>query len=449
MVANRRVNLVRTRKAAGYTQEALADALHIDRSTVIRWEAGKYTPLPYLWPKLAKLLGVTRERLTELFTDEEVKSDDAAPATRHRHTVMDQASLLAEFSSWASDMNRRELLRLLGMASAEMTVPTILADLDSDDQDRVVRAVDTPSRVDELTIQRVESMLHTAMHQDDALGPHAVLDTVLAQRKLVQTLLVECPDGLRSRLLKLFSNMSRFAGWLSFDLADYATSSRYYEQARLAAHEAEDADLSMFVLCNMSHLATWQGRARVGIDHAIAAQNWANDTDDSLLRAYAADVAARAYAGAGNRRACLEALDTAQAGVANASPQSPATSFVYFYGSAQLAQTRSLCLLQLGNAAQAEQAARESLAQIEDSFVRNKAFSTIHLGNAHLAAGELEQAAEVVGDGAALASRNRSVRVIQTIAQTRAAMKPWQDTSAVRELDAKLVGYGLSPSSTT
>jgi DNA-binding XRE family transcriptional regulator len=452
MVAKRRADLARARKAAGYTQEALAEALYIDRSTVIRWEAGKYSPVPYLWPKLAKLLGVTRERLQELFTDEEVKPGNALAPVPTDHVpaaVTDSTRLLSDLTSWASDLNRRELLRLLGVASAEVTVPPLLAGLTSDDQDRVAHTMGAPSRVDELAIQHMESMLHAAMHQDDALGPHAVLDTVLAQRRLVQTLLVDCPSALRSRLLTLYSNMSRFAGWLSFDLADYDTSSRYYEAARLAAHEAEDTDLSVFVLCNMSHLATWQGRPRVGIDHAMAAQNWSNDTDDGLLRAYTADVAARAYAGMGNRRAAFEALETAQAGITDTSPQTPGTSLAYFYGPAQLAQTSSLCLLQLGDIAPAEQAARESLAQMGSSFVRNQAFSTIHLGNAYLAAGELEQAAAVVGDGAALAARNRSARVVQTIAQTRASMKQWENTPAVRELDAKLVSYGLLPSSTT
>ncbi len=451
MVAKRRQQLATARKAAGYTQEALAEALHVDRATVIRWEAGRHLPVPYLWPKLAKLLGVTRERLQELFANEEVKPRNAlapVPADRDRHALTDSARLLTDLSSWASDVKRREMLRLLGAASAEITVPPFLAGQNSDEQDRVAHAVGGPSRVDELTIQHVESVLHAAMHQDDVLGPHAALDTVLAQRNLVRTLVTECPSDLRRRLLTLYSNMSRFAGWLSFDLADYETSSRYYEEARLAAHEAEDTDLSVFVLCNMSHLATWQGRARVGVDHAMAAQNWANDTDDSLLRAYTADVAARAYAGMGNDRACFDALESAHVGVANATPQTPGTSLAYFYGQGQLAQTRSLCLLQLGDALRAEQAARESLSLVGSSFVRNQAFSTVHLGNAYLATGELEQAARVVGDGAALAVRNRSARVVQTIGHARARMRPWQDTSAVRELDAKLVSYGLSPSST-
>lgn len=62
----RRTGLAAARKAAGHTQESLAAALHIDRSTVIRWEAGDYAPLPYIRPKLARLLNQTPEQLATL-----------------------------------------------------------------------------------------------------------------------------------------------------------------------------------------------------------------------------------------------------------------------------------------------------------------------------------------------------------------------------------------------
>jgi len=62
----KRVRLARSRKTAGYTQEAFAEALAVDRSTVVRWEAGDHEPLPYLWPKMARLLTVSRDELTEL-----------------------------------------------------------------------------------------------------------------------------------------------------------------------------------------------------------------------------------------------------------------------------------------------------------------------------------------------------------------------------------------------
>ncbi len=60
------IALAGVRKAAGHTQESLAAALHVDRSTVIRWEDGDQAPLPYLRPKLARLLGQSPEQLREL-----------------------------------------------------------------------------------------------------------------------------------------------------------------------------------------------------------------------------------------------------------------------------------------------------------------------------------------------------------------------------------------------
>jgi hypothetical protein len=49
----------------------------------------------------------------------------------------------------------------------------------------------------------------------------------------------------------------------------------------------------------------------IGINHAVAAGQRAHRTDDLLLRAFAADMTARAYAADGQRDACLTALDTA------------------------------------------------------------------------------------------------------------------------------------------
>lgn len=67
-VAMRRTQLARARKAAGYTQENLAEALHVERSTVNRWESGRNEPLPYLRPKLAKLIGITQQQLEEFLS---------------------------------------------------------------------------------------------------------------------------------------------------------------------------------------------------------------------------------------------------------------------------------------------------------------------------------------------------------------------------------------------
>lgn len=71
-MAVRRTELTRVRKAAGHSQESLAEAVGVDRSTVVRWEAGTSEPFPYQQPKLARLLGVDATALRALLYPAEV-----------------------------------------------------------------------------------------------------------------------------------------------------------------------------------------------------------------------------------------------------------------------------------------------------------------------------------------------------------------------------------------
>jgi DNA-binding XRE family transcriptional regulator len=55
-LAAKRDGLAQRRKALGLTQEDLAGLLHVERSTVFRWEHGECEPLPWIRPKLARAL---------------------------------------------------------------------------------------------------------------------------------------------------------------------------------------------------------------------------------------------------------------------------------------------------------------------------------------------------------------------------------------------------------
>jgi transcriptional regulator with XRE-family HTH domain len=81
----------------GYTQEELAEALHVDRSTVHRWESGRSEPQPYMQPKLAKLLGVGSRELEAL-----IRGARARPVIR---TTLRQPQLPTPASRPASLLN--------------------------------------------------------------------------------------------------------------------------------------------------------------------------------------------------------------------------------------------------------------------------------------------------------------------------------------------------------
>jgi DNA-binding XRE family transcriptional regulator len=65
-MAGKRRQFARVRKAAGYTQESLAERLGVDRSTVGRWEIGEVEPQAGQRPKIAEALGISLDQLAGL-----------------------------------------------------------------------------------------------------------------------------------------------------------------------------------------------------------------------------------------------------------------------------------------------------------------------------------------------------------------------------------------------
>ncbi len=339
-------------------------------------------------------------------------------------------------------MDRRELLGLLRWA-ATIVAAAPVSGLDSDEQERLSQALAVPSRVDAQVIDHIETMLLHCKRQEDALGPQAVLHTVLAQRRLVDTLLTECPDSLRPRLLSVYSSMSTSVGGYFLDLGDAARGMHYKDQARAAAQEARNTELAIYALCTMSYYASCQGKAHAGIDLAAAARNLTTKTNDHLLQACVAVEFGMAYAVDGQHKECMTEFDRALDGLAVPADRRCPESPVYWFHEGLVASHQSDCLLRLGKPAAAAASAERGLQLFDTSLISDMAYCTLHLGTARLHCGEVEEAARAIGDGALLASQSPSVRLTREVRAARARLEPWKDTRAVRELGERLrdVGY--------
>ncbi|MDQ3576643.1 MAG: helix-turn-helix domain-containing protein [Actinomycetota bacterium] len=112
----KRAALARARKATGFSQETLADALGVDPSTVRRWEAGDSAPQPWLRPGLADLLGVNRDTLAELLTLESANASMSASTASS--VIGQQERIQASQEDWlhvrrAPGVRGRELTELV------------------------------------------------------------------------------------------------------------------------------------------------------------------------------------------------------------------------------------------------------------------------------------------------------------------------------------------------
>jgi transcriptional regulator with XRE-family HTH domain len=67
-MAAKRPQLAKVRRAAGFTQETLAEAICVDVSTIRRWEAGTSEPLALQRPKVARSLKISMTELEALLS---------------------------------------------------------------------------------------------------------------------------------------------------------------------------------------------------------------------------------------------------------------------------------------------------------------------------------------------------------------------------------------------
>ncbi len=315
-MAFKRQRLVQRRRAVGFTQEALAEQLGVERSTVVRWEAAATEPLPWLRPKLAALLEVTADELDDLLSE-----------------VMELPGERQRFLLGAS--SRGGLLDTAAMAAAaagrKRTIPD-LRTMDELDQD-----------VERFALECV-GVAHAELFPQ-------VLDDWLQVEQLLdgrQSL------GDRAHLILLGGQLVYFLARLSFNMSDYTAARRH---AALAWQYAED--VGQPVLCAsvktlQGTIAFYAGQYERSLECLQAAERYATP----YSRARIAANTARAYTALGDRPQAEQALAVMEAQAMDL-PVQPGDSP---YTTAAALSAMASTLARLGVGERAEGYAREAVA---------------------------------------------------------------------------------------
>ncbi|MGH3493141.1 MAG: helix-turn-helix transcriptional regulator [Sciscionella sp.] len=255
MTTARRRAFAMARRAAGHTQESLAGALYVDRSTVIRWEAGENLPVPYLWPKLGRALAVSPDRLQALLAEPDPSDDALAPG------VVAVCEWLDARAGWTPGTARRKV----GARRARWDTSAVRAR--SARRARVPRSRlagalseyygDCPlyrARCDghEVTTtiavhpEWVDTVLNTA-RLDQTGQPRAVTLDAMAARAAIERLAESLALGVPVTDASLYRLLSVGEGCAVFDLvsfAEYAVTADLME-AELLDAVAQQADMPL------------------------------------------------------------------------------------------------------------------------------------------------------------------------------------------------------------
>ncbi len=363
----------------------------------------------------------------------------------HRLQEVDLLELAQVIVMWMQHLNpsvsRRVLLAKLSTAFTAAAVTPLFDLLNPDEHERVTWAMQHPDSFDLAALGYCERMITSLRRQDNALGPQFTLHSVIGHRQLVQQLAQAAPAEFQQRAESAYAELTQLVGWLCFNMGDYHSAQHYYDDARSAAHDAQNVDLVAYILCTMSQLATWQGKPRVGIDHALAAAVWADQAHSPLARAYAADVAVQAYADDNQSDKCREALDQEYVALKAAQADEPAARWWYFYGESFYCMTEGQCALKLQRPGAAMDALDKSMTLVNPTDVHNRSFGLLLRAEARIQQVEIAEASSIVGDVARLTAGNGSQRIAQRITDVRGLLAPWKRTKPVRELDERLAAY--------
>ncbi|MEV6873957.1 helix-turn-helix transcriptional regulator [Amycolatopsis sp. NPDC051128] len=402
MVA-KRDELARARRAAGYTQERLAEALAVDVKTVGNWESGKTEPLPYKRPKLAAVLNVSADRLEELLREGQTHAGADPRSEQPGEVVVARVEEQRRPPQAVPDV---QLLR-----PAQPTRPDRQADL--------------------AAIQAMATAFQVA---DRKVGGGQIYSTVVhyLQTEISPRLFDPGSDILGERLFEAAASLTEIAGWMAHDSGRDQHAQRHFSQSYRLAKAADHPALLANICASMSHLAGQLHQAadavriaQVGLTHAERGP--ARQRLSARLHA----MSARGFAMQGDAEASRRALIDAER-VLERLHEDTQAEWISQFDEASLAGEAALCYDALGDRRQAERQARRVLELRVGDRVRSRAFGQLTLAEVLAGGGEIDEAASLGREICAAAGSLTSNRVRSRLADLQVLLRPHRSVPAVQ-----------------
>ncbi|WP_327119294.1 regulator [Streptomyces sp. NBC_01341] len=249
-------------------------------------------------------------------------------------------------------------------------------------------------------------------------------------------------EAMGRRLFSAAADLTRLAGWTSYDIAAHGLAQRYFVQALRLAQAAGDRAYGAFVLITMSRQAVYLGHGREAIQLARVAQQGIGSAAPQIVMALLHAVEARGHGVLGESRACVAALVRSERALQGARPGDDVPHWARFFDEAQLADEFGHCHRDLQQYRVAAQHAERSLQLRAPAFARSRLFCRVVLASARLGLGELDQACLLGAEAAQQAAEMRSVRATEYVRDFERRLEPYRDAVAVRGYRDRVAALG-------
>ncbi|MFI6032750.1 regulator [Streptomyces sp. NPDC051315] len=271
-----------------------------------------------------------------------------------------------------------------------------------------------------------------------------------ARQALVRYLEHECEPMLRGtygeqtgrRLFGAAADLTRLAGWTSFDIAAHGLAQRYFVQALRLSQAAGDRAYGSFVLVTMSRQAVYLGHGREAVQLARVAQQGIGTNAPPVVQALLHAAEARGHGVLGEVRACTASLVRAERALEAVRAGDEVPYWARFFDEGQLADEFGHCHRDLQQFRAAAQHAERSLQLRPAAYARSRLFCRVVLASARLGLGELDQACQLAAEAAVQAAEMRSVRAVEYVKDFERRLEPYKDAAPVRTYRDKVAALG-------
>ncbi|MEI5009888.1 regulator [Streptomyces sp. NPDC087659] len=244
------------------------------------------------------------------------------------------------------------------------------------------------------------------------------------------------------RLFGAVADLTRLAGWTSFDIAAHGLAQRYFVQSLRLAQAAGDRAYGAYVLVTMARQAVYLGHGREAVQLTRVAQQGVGSSAPPAVQALLHAVEARGHGVLGEVRSCTASLVRAERTLDTARPGDDVPHWARFFDEAQLADEFGHCHRDLQQYRAAVQHAERSLQLRAPGFARSRLFCRVVLATSRLGLGELDQACALGVEAAQQASEMRSARAIEYVRDFERRLEPYRDAAAVRTYRDRVAAIG-------
>ncbi|MFE3830501.1 regulator [Streptomyces sp. NPDC059092] len=244
------------------------------------------------------------------------------------------------------------------------------------------------------------------------------------------------------RLFAAAADLTRLAGWTSYDIAAHGLAQRYFVQALRLSQAAGDRVYGSYVLITMSRQAVYLGHGREAVQLARVAQQGVGGSAPPVVQALLHSAEARGHGVLAEARACAASLLRAERALDAARPGDETPSWARFFDEAQFADELAHCHRDLQQYRVSVQHAERSLQLRAPEYARSRLFCRVVLACGRLGLGELDQACLLGVEAAQQASEMRSARAAEYVRDFERRLEPYRDAAAVRNYRDRVAAIG-------